>query len=87
MYYALGTTCLSTVKNLRIDMDPALGCYCDKCNTYVRVPVMSTDSSDGEYGRVSVCETCVKLMFDAFRQQQQQPLPSTLDRLAPSIRE
>ena len=55
-------------KLLAIDQDDEEGVWCDHCESRVKHhPVISMDSSGGEYGCVSVCLICVQKCIDEFR--------------------
>lgn len=65
--YILGESAYGRVKVLCISQDKKEGIVCDKCNEKVRdVTVISTDTSNGEYGDVSICERCIMSILSEF---------------------
>lgn len=61
--YYLGESAYARSKEVHISK----GIYCDKCKIFVNsVPVLSADTSDDEYGPVSVCKTCIDDMFNKY---------------------
>lgn len=39
--------------------------YCDRCGSHLsdNVPLVFTDSSDGEYGGLGICRPCIESMW------------------------
>jgi hypothetical protein len=42
---------------------------CDKCGNSQRI-IISTDTSDGEYGSLDICVECIKELSDQFVEEQ-----------------
>lgn len=58
--YDLGESAYCRSKEVVIVTDANDGKWCDHCQQKVKdVPVIHCDTSDGEYGPVALCKTCV----------------------------
>ena len=65
--YDFGESAYGRSKELHISQSDDEGMWCDACRSYVRrIPVVSTDTSCGEYGLVSVCLPCIHRMVHRF---------------------
>lgn len=59
----IGESAYNRSKELSIDMDSNIGVWCDSCKKNSKNPVLSMDTSDGEYGSISLCKTCISNYF------------------------
>ena len=66
--YELGPANFNRTLVLEIAQDEKDGLLCDICKKNItNFPVVSTDSSEGEYGSVNFCELCILEKLQEFK--------------------
>ena len=66
--YELGSASFNRTLVLEIAQEQIYSLWCDVCKKDVTdFPVISTDSSDGEYGSVNFCEPCILEKLQEFK--------------------